>query len=185
MTRRPLTYIAHEHLGEYLTPGTLAIDATVGNGHDTLFLAEHVTPGGHIFGFDIQPVALQTTKKRLAAAGLTEHVTLVQRGHEQLADALPKEWHGQVAAVMFNLGYLPGGDKQTTTHAKTTCAALEQSRAVLQPSGWISLLVYRDHVGAAEETNAVVDWVSSLGKDFDISCHESPGPVLYLIRRHS
>ena len=70
MTQRPLTTLAQQAVAAVLGPGGLAVDATVGNGHDTLFLARRVAPRGRVFGFDIQPAALAGARRRLAAAGL-------------------------------------------------------------------------------------------------------------------
>lgn len=181
--RRSLTRVAHEILATRLGPGDPVVDATAGNGHDTLFLARCVNPGGRVFVFDIQPQALANTARRLADAGLSGHVTLLQCGHEQMRENLPAETHGRLAAVMFNLGYLPGGDKRLTTAPSTTLAALAQAAALLAPHGTLSVLGYRQHAGGREESEAVRRALENLG-NFELEIHESPGPVLFLARKH-
>ena len=181
--RRPLTELAQQAVGEILSAGDRVIDATIGNGHDTVFLASRVAPGGHVIGFDVQPGALAATGARLRASGLTEVVTLLQCGHEQMAAQVPAAWPGGVAAAMFNLGYLPGGDKSLITRTDTTVSALGQALGLLRVGGLISLIVYRGHRGGDSEAQGIDTWIGRLGDDCRVTCHESPGPLLYLIRR--
>jgi SAM-dependent methyltransferase len=183
MMQRPLTRVAHEAITQRLKSGDLAIDATVGNGFDTLFLARRIAPGGRVIGFDVQSVALDAARRRLAEADLLACVELHRLGHERLGATLPAEWHGRVAAVTFNLGYLPGGDKRLITRATTTLPALWQALAVLRPGGLLSLLVYRGHDGAADEADAVARWAQGLDGRYLVAVHESAGPLLYLIER--
>ena len=180
---RSLTALARQSAGAVLEPGALAIDATVGNGHDTLFLATRVAPSGRVAGFDIQPQALQTTRTRLEQAGLAERVTLFPCGHQFMFDRVPADWHGRVSAVMFNLGYLPGSDKIVSTLPTTTLPALDQALLLLRAGGLLSLLVYRGHPGGATEANAVLGWLDQLHSEYELGSEESPGPVLHLVRR--
>lgn len=167
-----------------LEPGALAIDATVGNGHDTCFLASRVGPHGHVIGFDVQKDALDTTRARLAdAGGLLERCTLLLRGHEHMRHSVPAAWVGAVTAITFNLGYLPGSDKACITRASTTMTALEQALDLLRPGGLLSVLAYRGHPGGAEEAAAVEDWANTRRAGFELTTQASPGPVLYLIER--
>ncbi|MCB1093584.1 MAG: methyltransferase domain-containing protein, partial [Verrucomicrobiae bacterium] len=77
------TEMAHRLLAERLRPGDLAIDATVGNGHDTVFLAEAVGQAGQVIGFDIQPIAIEATRHRLSEAGLSDRVELHTECHSR------------------------------------------------------------------------------------------------------
>lgn len=178
-----LTALAREAVGKALEDGSLAIDATVGNGHDTLFLAGEVASRGQVIGFDVQLQALEGTRKRLSGSGLESLVSLHLSGHENMSTQVPGDWTGRVSAVMFNLGYLPGGDKWLTTHPASTLQALNQALLLLRTGGVISLLVYRGHPGAKAEAEAVLAWLDQLGGDFLVTGHASPGPVLYLIKR--
>jgi predicted methyltransferase len=161
---------AHAVLEKIISEGDYAIDATVGNGHDTLFLANCVGGHGKVYGFDIQEAALDETYRRLSTEGLAQRVSLYHAGHEAMAMVLPETVSGKVKAVMFNLGYLPGGDKQRTTAIATTLAALEQAREMLAPGGAISVLAYTGHPGGREEAEAVKAWAATLSPDYyDVS----------------
>jgi methylase of polypeptide subunit release factors len=179
----PLTERAQQAVGGILRPGDRAIDATVGNGHDTLFLASQVARDGRVIGFDIQPQALASAQQRLDQAGLQHVARLLLCGHQRMTARVPADWTGQVSAVMFNLGYLPGSDKTLTTQAGSTLSALDQALDLLRIGGLISLLVYRGHDGANEEAAAVQSWLGRLDQRYDVAGHASPGPTLYLIRR--
>ncbi len=162
MARLSLVQQAHQLLAELLQPGDIAIDATVGNGHDTLFLATRVGVSGKVYGFDIQQQALDSTWQRLEQAGEGGQVSLYHAGHETMGFVLPEAIAGKVKAVMFNLGYLPGGDKRRTTGASTTLGALQAALSLLAPGGVISLLAYTGHPGGREEAELLKAWATSL-----------------------
>ena len=182
-TRRPLTRIAQAAVGAALGDGARAIDATMGNGHDTVFLARQVGPNGSVIAFDIQSTAVAATACRIERAGVAARVELRQLGHEKLLAAVPTSWSGAVNAVMFNLGYLPGGDKTCVTLATTTCQALDHAIELLAANGVISILLYRHHAGAGPEVRAVTQWLSGLPDAYQVDRHETRGPVLHLITR--
>jgi len=151
--------------GRALDPGGLAIDATVGNGHDTLFLVQAVGAQGRVVGFDIQEEALDETRRRVQAEAPDASLRLVHAGHETMGDHLSENDFGTVEAVMFNLGYLPGGDHSLTTVPETTCRALDTSVDLLRPGGIITVVAYPGHEGGGEETQAVESWASALPED--------------------
>ncbi len=165
MVNLSLVQQAHQLVAEVLGSGDIAIDATVGNGHDTLFLASQVGATGKVYGFDIQQQALDSAWQRLEQAGQTSQVSLYHAGHEVMAMLLPESVAGRVKAVMFNLGYLPGGDKQRTTATSTTLAALQSALSLLAPGGVISLLAYTGHSGGREEAEQVKGWAAVLPQD--------------------
>lgn len=189
MTRVSLVQQAHQAVAQVVAPGDIAIDATVGNGHDTLFLAKLVGEAGKVYGFDIQEQALDSAWHRLEEAGEASQVSLYHAGHETMAILLPESVTGRVCAVMFNLGYLPGGDKQRTTAASTTLAALQSSLSLLAPGGVISLLAYTGHPGGREEAELVKGWAEALPQDlFSIvlsvpPCDQGNAPEWLLITR--
>ncbi|OGT20993.1 MAG: 16S rRNA (cytosine(1402)-N(4))-methyltransferase [Gammaproteobacteria bacterium RBG_16_57_12] len=166
MSRIALLPLAQRAIAAALYDGAIAIDATVGNGHDTLFLAQQVGERGQVFGFDIQPVALEQARTRLAQAGLLSRVSLINRPHEQMFAAIPGQYHGAVRAVMFNLGYLPGGDKTIVTRTAGTLRALQSALALLATGGArISVIAYTGHAQGREEAQAVRGWVEALRRD--------------------
>ena len=95
---------AEELIRQAVEPGARVIDATMGNGYDTQWLAELVGESGHVYGFDIQLEAVNRTRDRLAAAGLENRATLFHAGHEHIAELVGEP----VDAAVFNLGWLPG-----------------------------------------------------------------------------
>jgi tRNA1(Val) A37 N6-methylase TrmN6 len=162
MRQPTLLQLAHQCLAERLYVGATAIDATLGNGHDTVFLAEQVGANGRVYGFDIQSSAIEQTRRRLQQRQLAERVTLLHISHAHMHSHLPPDAHGTTQAIMFNLGYLPGGDKTLITLGSSTLAALNTASSLLSESGRISILVYPGHTGGADEYRAVHDWIDKL-----------------------
>jgi 16S rRNA C1402 N4-methylase RsmH len=156
---------AHTLAGRAVEEGGLAVDATVGNGHDTVVLARAVGRAGTVVGFDVQENALRDTRRRLQDEGVGAPVRLVHAGHEALAEELTAAERGRVGAVMFNLGYLPGGDHSLTTRPETTRQALEASAEMLRPGGVITTVAYTGHEGGETEARAVESFVSALPQD--------------------
>ncbi len=156
---------AHTLAGRALDQGGLAIDATVGNGHDTVFLARTVGPTGRVVGFDVQREALNETRRRVDEEAPDVSLRLVHAGHQTLARELDETERGQVEAVMFNLGYLPGGDHSVTTSPDTTRQALEASAEVVRPGGVITIVAYTGHEGGEVEAQAVESWGAALPQD--------------------
>lgn len=157
---------AHQLVAARVQPGDTTIDATVGTGADTLFLAKAAGRRGRVYGFDIQQEALQLARRRLdedESPSLAE-VSLLLQGHEQMRKAVPDKLHGKVAAVMFNLGYLPseGADPSVITHTDSTLAALDTALYLLRPRGILTAVLYPGHAGGGEEAEAVLKWASAL-----------------------
>ncbi|MCV9949071.1 class I SAM-dependent methyltransferase [Paenibacillus sp. BT-177] len=157
---------AHQLVAARVQPGDTAIDATVGTGADTLFLAKAAGKRGRVYGFDIQQAALDYARRRLeedTSSSLAE-VSLLLQGHEQMREAVPDLLHGKVAAVMFNLGYLPseGADLTVITHTDSTLVALEAALHLLRPRGILTAVLYPGHAGGREEAEAVLHWASTL-----------------------
>lgn len=170
-----LTERAHQLIAEVLPRGGRAIDATSGNGHDTLFLAQHVGSTGHVFAVDIQPEAIATTQLRLAAADCGKVCDLRVLDHAQLNQALPSAFHGTTDSVLFNLGYLPGGDHTLITQAASTLPALQASLEALRIGGRLVVVVYPGHEGGPEESEHVVEFgkrCAAQGHEVQVYQHE-------------
>ena len=159
--RLSLTASAHEAIAAVVRSGDSVIDATAGNGHDTLFLARQVGAGGRVFAFDIQEAAIDATRRRLAASGLADRVALCPLNHCRFNEAVPASLEGRIAAVIFNLGYLPGGDKRLTTKPQTTLEALEKTVDWLRPGGVLTAIAYPAHEGGGAERDAVRAWMEA------------------------
>lgn len=145
-----------------IKPGSIAIDGTVGNGHDTLFLASLVGESGRVFGYDIQEQAILKAKELLEKNGVADRVTLFQKGHETLKECLPPDTNGKINGAMFNLGYLPGGDKSIVTTPETTISAISQMIDMLAKGGILAVVIYHGHEEGAHERDHVLDYVKEL-----------------------
>jgi len=165
MVLSPLLAYVREVLTRVLQPGDRAVDGTVGNGHDTQFLATVVGPTGQVVGFDVQAAALASAQERLAAAGVAERCTLVLASHAEMQVHVPADWRGTVRAVTFNLGYLPGGDKAVVTTAQSTLPALQAALDLLAPGGVMTVALYVGHPGGAAEADAVLQWAQSVPQE--------------------
>lgn len=162
MIENALRY-SHTLLKSTVVRGDKVIDATVGNGGDTVLLATLVGQTGTVYGFDIQEQAIQITKEKLMLTGLSEQVELYQQGHETVADIVPEK--AEIAAAIFNLGYLPKGDKSITTQGKTTIQALNEILLRLRKSGLVVIVVYYGHKGGKTEKEAVVTFAEQLPQE--------------------
>jgi predicted methyltransferase len=184
-----LLHQAHALLRTRLKNGDFAIDATVGNGHDTVFLAQQVASSGWVYGFDIQKAALTATYQRLAAANLAAQVQLVHSGHQFMNTHILAHHHGGIKAIMFNLGYLPQGDKAIISQADTTLIALNAAKHLLCTSGILTILAYPGHQGGDIETAQVAQWCEQLPtQEFALtvinSSHDKPSaPRLFVVEK--
>lgn len=157
---------AHQLVGQRTGSGDIVVDATVGNGNDTLFLARQVGPRGLVYGFDIQERALRSAHDRLnRELPDCSWVRLYLRSHAELADAIPHSCHGKIAAIMFNLGYLPGSDQATITRPESTIPALCAAADLLRVGGIVTVIVYSGHDGGQAEAEAVEQWVGRLPEE--------------------
>ena len=146
----------------------LAVDATAGNGHDTLFLAQIAGMHGRVAAFDVQAEAIEATRVCLEKNACAAQVELHLCGHEKMAEVLGETWAGKTRAVFFNLGYLPKSDHAVTTSAATTLPALDAAWRLLAPGGFISLTVYTRHPGGFAESECVNAWLDGLRDCADI-----------------
>lgn len=152
---------AHNLLKDVIKENDVVIDATCGNGHDTLFLAKLVGDKGHVYTFDVQAQAIDQAKQLLTKNDV-EHVTYIHNSHAKINTYVPEEYQEKISAAVFNLGYLPRSDKSIITQADSTIAALEHLLPYIKKNGRIVLVVYHGHEGGKEEKDAVVDFAEQL-----------------------
>ena len=150
--------MAHEAVRERVSFGETVVDATLGGGKDLVFLSGCVGTEGKVIGFDVQEEAVERSRALWERSGIECEVKLHALGHERMADFVD----GEVAAVMFNLGYLPGGDKSVITRTGTTLEALVAAVGLLRAGGVVTVVCYPGHDGGGEEAEAVVEWASRL-----------------------
>ncbi len=146
------TELAQTILRESIREGDAVIDATAGNGHDTLFLAECVGNAGRVLAFDIQEAAIRAARAKIKDAGFGDRVSFHRTSHAAMAEHAQA---GSIAAVMFNLGYLPGEDHDLTTEAGETLKAIGIAADLLKPGGVLSVVCYPGHEAGADEADAV------------------------------
>ena len=129
-----LTEIVHQYLEKYLHSGALAIDATAGNGHDTLKMAELTHDDGKVIAIDIQQAAVFATRQRLKETAWT-HYELIEGDHASVLQQLCNTHPHAASAITFNLGYLPGSDKSIRTTPQSTITALDAAVRLLKQDG--------------------------------------------------
>ena len=180
-----VTERAHQSVRAVVRPGDHVVDATAGNGHDTLLLARLVGPDGRVIAFDVQEEAIAATRCRLAVNGIEEgRVFFVNGSHTMLRQHVDRP----VAVVMFNLGYLPGSDHAHTTTRDETLIALAEGWETLRESGILSVVCYRGHPGGAEEAAGVLEYAEGLqdqGASVVISGQKETqeGPFLVIMQK--
>ncbi len=159
-----LVKLAHNAISSCLLAGDIAVDATMGNGFDTCFLAKLVGEKGVVYSFDLQQPALEATRQRLHDNGLLQRVRLIQDNHSQISSYLAADHIGLIRCAMFNLGYLPGSDKTIQTEPASTLEALNTLLSLLASPGMISLIAYTGHQGGQHEADKVKEWAQQLSK---------------------
>jgi hypothetical protein len=183
-----LTNLAKRFIASSPLVSPLAIDATCGNGHDTVFLARLVGDAGHVYAFDTQAMAIDSSQQYLDTEHLGNRASLYEISHADILKVLPKFCIGNIGASMFNLGYLPGSDHLQTTQPISTVSALKTCCDLLCIGGKMSVLCYPGHSTGTEETQAVLKWFKSLdSKRFDctepIRSQNPKSPILLCLTR--
>ena len=176
----------HKHfILEHLKSGEVAVDFTMGNGNDTLFLSKAVGAEGRVYAFDIQEEALESTKRHLEENGAPENYTLICASHHRVKEFVKEP----IKAGMFNLGYLPrSGRKAVTTLRETTMPAVEAAVELLAPDGVLIVAIYPGHEEGALEGDMLREYFKTLSR-FKICASEfhilnSPtSPYFYLVEK--
>lgn len=170
MNKSPHLRLAQDYWTHHLPSKSFVIDATCGNGHDTLFLVQHFEDG-LLIGLDIQSQAIENTTNLLRQSIPESHLSriqLYQMSHENI-DSLKLSKDPQL--IVFNLGYLPGGDKKITTQMDSTLISLQKCTHLLANDGAISITCYPGHAEGKKEEGAILRWAENLSpSDWQI-CH--------------
>lgn len=150
------TELAKAICEKYAGKEKIAVDATCGNGHDTVWLAERF---GRVYAFDIQEKAAEATRQLVKSRGF-QNVKVINDSHEKMAEYV----HEKVKLVMFNLGYLPGGDKEIVTETASTLKAIEAALSLLEKDGLVCITMYPGHPQGAREKAALIRMAAGLDK---------------------
>ena len=169
----------------HLHEGDVAVDFTMGNGYDTEFLSKTVGPEGHVYAFDIQAQAVESTAKHLKEVGCPDNYTLIHDSHHNVKNYVKEP----IKAGMFNLGYLPrSGKKMITTMRETTMPAVEAAIDLLAPDGALIVAIYPGHEEGALEGDMLREYFKTLSKyricasEFHI-LNSPTSPYFYLIEK--
>ena len=156
-----LTDLHKYFIKQHLKEGEVAVDFTMGNGNDTLFLSQTVGNKGKVYAFDIQESALISTEAHLKANGAPENYTLILASHHRVKEFVREP----IKAGMFNLGYLPrSGNKGVTTLCETTMPAIESAIDLLAPDGALIIAIYPGHREGEKEGEMVREYLKTLSK---------------------
>ncbi len=155
-----LLSLQKQFISAHLSEGDTAADFTMGNGHDTSFLSRTVGASGRVFSFDIQPDALVSTRATLEKDGAPDNVTLICDSHHNCQ----KYISAPIKAGMFNLGYLPGGNKSLTTKRETTLPAIRAALELLAADGILLIAVYPGHEEGRLEGEAIMAELATLDR---------------------
>ncbi|HSW72421.1 MAG TPA: class I SAM-dependent methyltransferase [Chlamydiales bacterium] len=171
--------LAHKYWKDFLKKEDTAIDATCGNGHDSLVLAQIVSHG-HLFCYDIQEKAIQETKQRLE--GLSSKVVFFQKSHTDFSDISQP-----IRLIVYNLGYLPLSDKTITTRTDTTLISVKSALDKIASGGAVSITCYPGHEEGEKEEKALLEILRALPTSYSICYHQWPNrpksPSLFWVRK--
>ena len=144
---------------KHVKEGDLCIDATIGNGNDTLLLSRLCGEKGHVLAFDIQELALAHTRERLEKENAAHNYELILDSHANMGNyAAPMS----VSCIVFNFGYLPGGDHSLATRPDSSILALQASLGLLKKGGILMLCIYSGGDSGFEERDALLSWLKKL-----------------------
>lgn len=155
-----LLEIEKNFLIPHIKKGGVAVDFTMGNGHDTLWLSEAMGEGGKVYAFDIQPQALESSRRLLEAEHAPKNYTLILDSHSNVMDYVSEK----ICIGMFNLGFLPGGDKSITTKRETTMVAIRAAIELLDVDGALLIAVYPGHAEGTIEGELIEEELSRLNR---------------------
>jgi len=176
-------------LDQKIQNGSVVVDATMGNGKDTLFLCQRVLPKGKVYAFDIQEAALKNTLKLLKKHHFdpdkSSNILCIKDSHENFDQYITEP----VDVFMYNLGYLPGGDQSIITSPETTIKSLNSAFSLLKEGGMISIIVYYGHPGGSKEKQELEKFLQVLSnqryKIFQgtMPYNDHCPPIIYIIEK--
>lgn len=169
----------------HVVEGGVAVDFTMGNGNDTLWLSDRVGQTGTVYAFDLQPEAVSRTAERMRAQAKYENYKLICASHHTVLDYVSEK----ICVGIFNLGFLPGADRSVTTLCETTLPAVRAAISLLAPKGALLIAVYPGHEEGRLEGELLCEELSALDqKQFSVSClrivNAPDCPYFYLIEKN-
>lgn len=171
-----VSILSHNIIKEYVKNKNVAIDATLGNGYDCDFLSSCFKK---VYAFEIQKEACEKYIDK------NNNVIIINESHHKIDKFINEE----VDCVCYNLGYLPGGNKEITTLAETSLKSIQLSLNLLSKNGIISIAIYRGHNEGMEEKNCIIKYLKTLPKNsFGVMIHEcinrsQKSPLLIIVEK--
>lgn len=170
--------MSHLMIADFADSEGIALDMTLGHGFDSLELAKHFK---HVYAFDIQRDAINSAEHKLA---VTRNITIIQDSHENFDQYVKAE----IALAIYNLGYLPGGNKTITTRVSTTLSSLDKLLKQLKINGIIIIVVYVGHDEGIKESRAVKNYLDTIAADcFKVATYQivnrRQAPYLLLVTK--
>lgn len=159
MKNYQITSWVHHFLKDHVQPGDICIDATMGNGNDTVLLSRLSGEKGKVIAFDIQQLALDNTREKLIKENCPENYKLVLASHENMGEYAEEN---TIACITFNLGYLPGGDHAKATKGESSISAIETGLSLLKKKGLMTVCIYSGGDSGFEEKEAVLSYIKTL-----------------------
>ncbi len=153
--------LSHKFIKENIAPGAFCIDGTAGRGRDTLFLAKAVGETGRVIAFDIQEEAVTSTKELLASENI-QNAEVYHCCHSKMASFADE---GSVDAIMFNFGWLPGGDHKIFSTTETSIPAIRAALSLLKPGGVMSICLYYGKENGTSERDGILKELKGLNPD--------------------
>jgi len=182
-------------LRDIISTGDSVVDATCGNGHDSVFLASLVGPSGRLVCIDIQPEAIEKARRRLSEVSDCPETNVILGSHADIRSWVPQE--ESISAVVYDLGYLPGavkspgGERPIVTRAESTIEPIGQALGLLMIRGVILIAVCTGHLGGQEKADALYSFLLTLEeKRLSVARHQwhnqpSNLPLVLIIQRQS
>ncbi len=177
--------IVKDLIENHVKPGDIVLDCTVGNGNDTLFLSKMVGSEGKVYGFDIQKKAIKSTKELLTKENSIENVVLFNDSHENIHQYIDEK----LTFIIYNLGYLPKGDKSIKTNSISTINSIKQALELLDYNGLLVVTVYVGHADGPEEKQALEGLFLTLDQKsfnvlkYDFINQSNNPPVLFCLEK--
>lgn len=160
-----ITDFSHKLLKESLNSNDVCLDLTLGNGNDAIFLSNICK---FVYGFDIQEIAIENSQKQFIQEGRNNY-KLIKDSHENFDMYI----EGNFSGVIFNLGYLPGADKEITTNANTVLVTLKKVIKLINNKGIVIIVFYPGHESGKEEVEILGEYLKNLDQNkFDVIKYE-------------
>ena len=165
----------HKYIRPLITKNDTCVDMTAGNGNDTLFLS---SLSGKVIAFDIQEEAIRKAKEKTEGCS---NITFICADHADV-DLYVKE---KVRLFIFNLGYLPGGDRRIITKAANTLQAFQKAYELTTDKGYIVITFYPGHQGGLDEYYLLSRYIHEQQITIIETYHQEKAlsPITYIIRK--